>query len=119
MSGQFEWVDPRPKLRLVPPYVEFQADHDQHPLWPHGGRVPGAGERQARHARAVAEALIRAVPAGPHVYSGDCLIPTDSTEQEALDGTTIDLPDDEPYPDEPADLPFDHLPDYMQDGWDR
>jgi hypothetical protein len=42
-------------------YAEWQAEHDQHPLWPHGGFVPGSPKRksiQAREARAVLEALL-------------------------------------------------------------
>lgn len=39
MTGQFEWpVTQTPPERK---YTTFQVEHDQHPIWPHPGRVPG------------------------------------------------------------------------------
>lgn len=50
MTGQFEWVDDRPKPRQTPAYAAMQAEHDLQPIWPHGGRVPGV-RRPRRHTK--------------------------------------------------------------------
>lgn len=69
-------------------YAEFQDQLQK-------GIVVDAAARIAREARALCEAMINAaVPANPWLRVGDCLIPTDSSDDE--DGTTVDLPDDEP-----------------------